>query len=635
MYIIIKQIKSFDATLPKKIRYEPSLVGNSIKKIHCIVKDIDVFDDTNVYENYFVTKAYSFTILKNSLKNDKEYKMYLRAQDTMGKWSEWSEPMKFNTITPPRISFLPMEGGIVKNQNIDLCLEYDQDFNEMPLEVEYFFNRKVDSTSGKIRDFTETQRFKTQYFPNTLTEGGWIVINKIPASGSLRIDLLRAHGTVDKIQLSTAGITTTSDLAYLLTERISSLGYGFELEKNKVLVRTADKITKLSVINRTGSEIETRDLTMKVPSQLITDLKKGVWYSAAARVKTVNGFEKFYLSPKFQVDYASNKLNCKIELTNNEFYGGIDIYVSQVLLNKTEDEDYPEAIKVIRREVYNPDYFDKIRKEIEDSIHNTPYEKDNYTPRELEIMLRRKRRLATDFLSDMTTYNGITHSSEWEDVAIIEDWDWHSKNKLGYNTDKIDIRDKAVKAKSSYEYALVAVTGGIKQYAENKGDSRVECFYEDVFLSDKDLDYKIRANAQMSNITVNNSNATLLPLNSKAPLVIHGQGSYRTGTITGTIVAEDSLYDINMQKQDLLKQELLSFLNNKRPKILKSLNGEILLVSITNNVELEPTLAQGIFNISFNFTEIGELTSKNLDKAGILVHRKDTLNTIFPENFYA
>ena len=76
-------------------------------------------------------------------------------------------------------------------------------------------------------------------------------------------------------------------------------------------------------------------------------------------------------------------------------------------------------------------------------------------------------------------------------------------------------------------------------------------------------------------------------------------------------------------KQDITKQkdEILKFLTNRKPKILKDANGNMWLIEITGapSIEYDNKYNAGIMDISFNFMEIGDTTNeKDMMNCGIV-----------------
>ena len=103
---------------------------------------------------------------------------------------------------------------------------------------------------------------------------------------------------------------------------------------------------------------------------------------------------------------------------------------------------------------------------------------------------------------------------------------------------------------------------------------------------------------------------------------IHADTNYQIGSVSSKVIG--NYFDLKeFNKQDITKQkdEILKFLTNRKPKILKDTNGNMWLIAITGapSIEYDNKYNAGIMDISFNFMEIGDATNeKDMMNCGIV-----------------
>lgn len=183
-------------------------------------------------------------------------------------------------------------------------------------------------------------------------------------------------------------------------------------------------------------------------------------------------------------------------------------------------------------------------------------------------------------------------------------------------------KDFACGYNKKYSYSVVPVlkTGATSSTIET---DPVITKFKHVFLSDNTYTYKMIADIQYGNATQKINIGTFEPIGRKYPVCVsNALTNYQMGSLKSKVIAnyfdlkEFNRYEITKQKDEILK-----FLTNKSPKILKDANGNMWLISITGApvIEYDNNYGAGIMNVSFNFVEIGDATkSVDLTSCGVV-----------------
>lgn len=204
--------------------------------------------------------------------------------------------------------------------------------------------------------------------------------------------------------------------------------------------------------------------------------------------------------------------------------------------------------------------------------------------------VRVKRRIKGTF--DWITIKQIPISKSEDLNFIVTD------NLNAYNTE--------------YEYAFVPVMEDVE------GSYIIESIlskFEGVFVCDIDTVFKFHAGIEYNNNTANQQVGVFQPYNRKYPIIVSNSLiNYQTGSIGGWVLPDD--FDDNRQpnRTDITKEKevLLKFLLNKKPKIIKDMNGNSWLVYFTGNPTLsyDNNYGQGMVKVNAEWTEVGDPNDK-------------------------
>lgn len=173
----------------------------------------------------------------------------------------------------------------------------------------------------------------------------------------------------------------------------------------------------------------------------------------------------------------------------------------------------------------------------------------------------------------------------------------------------------------NYDYALVPIIEGAE------GNYNIETVFSQfngVFITDAKNSYKLLYDVSYNSNSRKQQIGTFEPLGSKYPIIVaNGALSYESGTVSATVLNDDFQYNafVNpaaiVEKKNLLK----NFLTNKKPKILKDINGNIWLVVIVSDISVDYLNGSNmtIPHMSFSWVEAGDPTNQqDLYGAGML-----------------
>ena len=164
-----------------------------------------------------------------------------------------------------------------------------------------------------------------------------------------------------------------------------------------------------------------------------------------------------------------------------------------------------------------------------------------------------------------------------------------------------------------YEYAYVPMMEDVE------GSYIIESIlskFEGVFICDIDTVFKFYAGVEYDTNDAIQQVGVFQPFNRKYPIVVSNSVmQYQTGGIGGWVLPEDYEDTHVFDRSKIVKEKevLLNFLMNKKPKILKDMNGNNWLVYFTGNpsVTYDNNYGQGMLKVSAKWTEVGDPNDKN------------------------
>ncbi len=191
------------------------------------------------------------------------------------------------------------------------------------------------------------------------------------------------------------------------------------------------------------------------------------------------------------------------------------------------------------------------------------------------------------------------------------DFDWVSLKYIpasDITTLSFTFNDNLATSGEQYEYAFVPVVGGIEgNYITNTISTK----FDGVFICDLDTIYKFYAGVKYGTNERVQKIGVFEPYGRKYPVVVsNGLINYETGSVTGTVLADDYLKTKAMNRIAMVKEQkaLKDFLTNKKAKILKDWNSHSWLIVPVDNISTsyDSSYGMGIADVSFDWTEIGD-----------------------------
>ena len=176
-----------------------------------------------------------------------------------------------------------------------------------------------------------------------------------------------------------------------------------------------------------------------------------------------------------------------------------------------------------------------------------------------------------------------------------------------------------------YEYAFVPMMEDVE------GSYIIESIlskFEGVFICDIDTVFKFYGGVEYNGNDAVQQVGVFQPYNRKYPVIVSNSiVQYQTGNIGGWVLPEDYEDTHVFDRAKIVKEKelLLNFLMNKKPKIIKDMNGNNWLVYFTGNPSIiyDNNYGQGMLKVSATWTEVGDPNSKDdLYENGLILTKR-------------
>ena len=193
----------------------------------------------------------------------------------------------------------------------------------------------------------------------------------------------------------------------------------------------------------------------------------------------------------------------------------------------------------------------------------------------------------------------------WQDVAEIE---YTPNKKIFY-----EAIDKYIANDFVYEYSVTPITATV--LGSRVISDQITANFSGVFLSDKENNYSLLYDVEISDIQNNNPSSIFEPLFSKYPIITYSNLDYSTFDVTATFITAKTVDtgDINIRLERMGKDQLMIFMKNRKPKVYRDTNGNLKLVSVVGNPkEIPNNNVAGIAKLSFSLVEIGQIDNETM-----------------------
>ena len=165
--------------------------------------------------------------------------------------------------------------------------------------------------------------------------------------------------------------------------------------------------------------------------------------------------------------------------------------------------------------------------------------------------------------------------------------------------------DNSNASNTSYDYMIVPV---INDNEIGFQSVTVDSGFQDFFILDNSQQFRLIMNAS-EDITYNQETSTQTTFGRKFPFVIkNGNVGYYSGTLTATFV---ELVDCEWKISEgfAYRQNVMEFLTDGKPKLLKDQFGRIFIVSIVDSISEDPSDSPYFPKTQVNWVEVGDATS--------------------------
>lgn len=196
---------------------------------------------------------------------------------------------------------------------------------------------------------------------------------------------------------------------------------------------------------------------------------------------------------------------------------------------------------------------------------------------------------------------------------------------LGYVDNSLHIgdvvwQDNLAVSGGTYEYAVVPIVDGNET---NYITNTIGAEFDGVFICDTNTIYKFYAGVSYGTGEQVQKIGVFEPYGRKYPVVVsNALTNYMKGSFTGTVLPKNFLENGNLNPIDMTEEQkwLLTFLSNRKPKIIKDWANHSWLISIVDSPQIDYQANSGmcIASVSANYVEIGDVhNQQDLYSAGL------------------
>lgn len=191
------------------------------------------------------------------------------------------------------------------------------------------------------------------------------------------------------------------------------------------------------------------------------------------------------------------------------------------------------------------------------------------------------------------------------------------------NINQYSYIDNFVEALEEYEYSIqpIAINGALGM-SQSKQSNMVD--FEGAYLVTEDEILHLFYNLEIGDYKFTIPTSINGTLGYRYPFIMtNGLTRYRKGNVQCMIISDATVEkggSIDRKQEKTYRNKVEKFLTDKKPKVYKDSSGEYMVISIIGEPQITPinNLSQKIYNLSFDFVEIGDKDLLTLHHTGVI-----------------
>lgn len=160
---------------------------------------------------------------------------------------------------------------------------------------------------------------------------------------------------------------------------------------------------------------------------------------------------------------------------------------------------------------------------------------------------------------------------------------------------------------ATYEYCVAPIFRDGSE--RNYNIVEISSNFDGAVICDKDTIYKIDEEPTINTVVRNKAASIVSTMNNKYPFVFYGSlANYCSGSFSGVILKKGK-DKYNLEESINYRDEIVNWLTNGQPKILKMFDGRMWMINVNGNVQLDYSQHYDKVVVSFDFVEVGSISS--------------------------
>lgn len=189
-------------------------------------------------------------------------------------------------------------------------------------------------------------------------------------------------------------------------------------------------------------------------------------------------------------------------------------------------------------------------------------------------------------------------------VLLYEQFAGHGNINFVYNDYFARGRD------TEYEYALVPVLSDGTELPYIK--TTIESKFYGAVITDGATSYHILLDPSITETDRNRQSSVVTTLNRKYPFIFFGgESNYTSGSFSGTAIRRLENDKFDVAHSHWYREDMIDWLTNGSPKILKIEDGRIWMVVVSSDVKASNSEHPDKVTLSFDFTEVGNVNNND------------------------